>query len=72
GTARLPDGTLAGTTVSLPQAVQNLVAWGICDQSQAIATVTTAPQSLLVAAPTPSPPVGEGRGEGSKRAQSLP
>ncbi|MGQ9864906.1 MAG: N-acetylglucosamine-6-phosphate deacetylase [Pseudanabaenaceae cyanobacterium] len=47
GTARLPDGTLAGTTVSLPQAVQNLVSWGICTPAQAIATVTIAPQLFL-------------------------
>ncbi|NJK59545.1 MAG: hypothetical protein HC918_03835 [Oscillatoriales cyanobacterium SM2_1_8] len=47
GTARLPDGTLAGTTVSLPQAVQNLVDWGIYTPEQAIATTTTAPRNLL-------------------------
>ncbi len=47
GTARLPDGTLAGTTVTLPQAVQNLVNWGVCSWEQAIATVTTAPQTLI-------------------------
>ncbi|HAN45612.1 MAG TPA: N-acetylglucosamine-6-phosphate deacetylase [Cyanobacteria bacterium UBA8156] len=47
GTARLPDGTLAGTTVGLPQAVQNLVNWNVCTPAQAIAAVTAAPQTLL-------------------------
>ncbi|NES23684.1 MAG: N-acetylglucosamine-6-phosphate deacetylase, partial [Symploca sp. SIO3E6] len=31
GTARLPDGTLSGTTLPLLVGVENLVQWGICD-----------------------------------------
>ncbi|MFN3927098.1 MAG: N-acetylglucosamine-6-phosphate deacetylase [Pseudanabaenaceae cyanobacterium] len=47
GTARLPDGTLAGTTLPLWQQVENLVKWGICDLPRAIATVTTVPSQIL-------------------------
>lgn len=43
GTARLADGTLAGTTQPLLQAVQHLVAWGVCDLEIAIATVCLNP-----------------------------
>jgi N-acetylglucosamine-6-phosphate deacetylase len=48
GTARLPDGTLSGTTRSLLVGVQNLVAWGICDVGNAIALATIAPRQALV------------------------
>jgi N-acetylglucosamine-6-phosphate deacetylase len=47
GTARLPDGTLSGTTRSLLVGVQNLVKWEICDVGQAIALATTAPRHAL-------------------------
>ncbi len=48
GTARLPDGTLAGTTRSLLVGVQNLVNWGICDPGTAISLATTAPRQALM------------------------
>ncbi len=47
GTARLLDGTLAGTTLPLLVGVQNLVKWGICDVGQAIALATTAPRRAI-------------------------
>jgi N-acetylglucosamine-6-phosphate deacetylase len=47
GTARLPDGTLSGTTRSLLVGVQNLVKWGICDVDEAIALATTAPRQAM-------------------------
>lgn len=47
GTARLLDGTLAGTTRSLFSGVQNLVNWKICDLGTAIALATTAPRTAL-------------------------
>jgi N-acetylglucosamine-6-phosphate deacetylase len=48
GTARLPDGTLSGTTRSLLVGVQNLVKWGICDVGNAIALATIAPRHALI------------------------
>jgi N-acetylglucosamine-6-phosphate deacetylase len=47
GTARLPDGTLSGTTRSLLVGVQNLVKWGICDVGNAISLATMAPRLAL-------------------------
>lgn len=47
GTARLPDGTLSGTTLPLFIGAQNLVKWGICNVEQAIALVTDAPRKAL-------------------------
>jgi N-acetylglucosamine-6-phosphate deacetylase len=47
GTARLPDGTLAGTTRSLLVGVQNLVEWEICDVSDAIYLATTSPRQAI-------------------------
>ncbi|PZD74594.1 N-acetylglucosamine-6-phosphate deacetylase [Acaryochloris thomasi RCC1774] len=47
GTARLPDGTLSGTTLSLLQGVQNLVRWRICSVEQAIALATEAPRKAI-------------------------
>ncbi|ERT06216.1 N-acetylglucosamine-6-phosphate deacetylase [Lyngbya aestuarii BL J] len=44
GTARLLDGTLAGTTHPLLVGVQNLVKWGVCSVSEAIALATHAPR----------------------------
>ncbi|MEM8604222.1 MAG: N-acetylglucosamine-6-phosphate deacetylase [Cyanobacteria bacterium P01_H01_bin.121] len=56
GTARLQNGTLAGTTLSLLAGVQNLVHWEICSVDEAIALATIAPRRAL----------GES-GEGPKR-----
>jgi N-acetylglucosamine-6-phosphate deacetylase len=47
GTARLADGTLAGTTMPLLAGVQNLVCWGICSVETAIALATEAPRSAI-------------------------
>lgn len=47
GTARLPDGTLSGTTLPLLVGVQNLVEWGICDVESAIALATDAPRKAI-------------------------
>lgn len=47
GTARLPDGTLSGTTLPLLVGAQNLVKWGLCDPEQAIALATTAPRRAI-------------------------
>jgi N-acetylglucosamine-6-phosphate deacetylase len=47
GTARLPDGTLAGTTLPLLIGVQNLVKWGICEVKTAIALATEAPRNAI-------------------------
>jgi N-acetylglucosamine-6-phosphate deacetylase len=44
---RLPDGTLAGSALSLDQAVRNLVAFTGCEGHDAIATVTATPARLL-------------------------
>jgi N-acetylglucosamine-6-phosphate deacetylase len=48
GTARLPDGTLSGTTRSLLVGVQNLVKWGVCDVGNAIDLATIAPRHALL------------------------
>ena len=47
GTARLPEGVLAGTTLPLLAGVQNLVKWGICDVEEAIALATAAPRKAI-------------------------
>ncbi len=47
GTARLPDGTLAGTTLPLLTGVENLVKWGVCSLEQGIALATTAPRKAI-------------------------
>ncbi|WP_193198420.1 N-acetylglucosamine-6-phosphate deacetylase [Nostoc sp. MG11] len=47
GKARLPDGTLSGTTLPLLVGVQNLVKWGICDVENAIALATNAPREAI-------------------------
>jgi N-acetylglucosamine-6-phosphate deacetylase len=47
GTARLPDGTLSGTTRSLLVGVQNLVRWGVCDVGDAISLATIAPRQAI-------------------------
>ena len=51
GTARLDDGTLSGTTLSLLQGVQNLVNWGLSSIETGIALGTTAPR-LAIGQPT--------------------
>jgi N-acetylglucosamine-6-phosphate deacetylase len=55
GTARLPDGTLSGTTLPLLVGVQNLVKWGICDVERAIALSTIAPRSAIAQGAVASP-----------------
>ncbi|MBW4647260.1 MAG: N-acetylglucosamine-6-phosphate deacetylase [Kastovskya adunca ATA6-11-RM4] len=47
GTARLPDGTLSGTTLPLLVGVQNLVRWGICEAEKAISLATDAPRRAI-------------------------
>jgi N-acetylglucosamine-6-phosphate deacetylase len=47
GTARLPDGTLSGTTRSLLVGVKNLVEWGVCDVGEAIDLATIAPRKAI-------------------------
>lgn len=47
GTARLADGTLAGTTLPLLTGVKNLVRWNCCDVGEAIALATIAPRQAL-------------------------
>ncbi|GAP97044.1 N-acetylglucosamine-6-phosphate deacetylase [Leptolyngbya sp. NIES-2104] len=47
GTAKLPNGTLAGTTRSLFSGVENLVKWHSCDLGTAIALATTAPRTAI-------------------------
>jgi N-acetylglucosamine-6-phosphate deacetylase len=47
GTARLPDGTLCGTTLPLLAGVQNLVRWGICSVETAITLATEAPRKAM-------------------------
>lgn len=46
-TARLADGTLAGTTLPLLVGVQNLVQWGICGVESAIALATQSPRQAI-------------------------
>lgn len=46
-TAKLPDGTLAGTTLPLLAGVQNLVQWGICEPEKAIALATVSPRKAM-------------------------
>lgn len=46
-TARLADGTLAGSILSLDAAVRNLIAYTGCTLAEALATVTTTPAALL-------------------------
>ncbi|WP_414568803.1 N-acetylglucosamine-6-phosphate deacetylase [Nostoc sp. CCY 9925] len=47
GTARLPDGTLSGTTLPLLVGVQNLVKWEICNVESAILLATNAPRQAI-------------------------
>jgi N-acetylglucosamine-6-phosphate deacetylase len=47
GTARLADGTLAGTTLPLLVGVNNLVKWQICGIEEAIAMATESPRKAI-------------------------
>ncbi|MEM9804073.1 MAG: N-acetylglucosamine-6-phosphate deacetylase [Cyanobacteria bacterium P01_D01_bin.56] len=47
GTARLPDGTLSGTTRPLLDGVKNLVRWGLCSVEEAIALATERPRQAV-------------------------
>ncbi|MDZ8025697.1 MAG: N-acetylglucosamine-6-phosphate deacetylase [Nostoc sp. DedQUE11] len=47
GTARLPDGTLSGTTLPLLVGVQNLVKWEVCNVESAILLATNAPRQAI-------------------------
>jgi N-acetylglucosamine-6-phosphate deacetylase len=47
GTARLPNGTLAGTTLGLLAGVQNLTAWSVCAIEQAIELATLTPRQAI-------------------------
>ena len=44
---RTADGVLAGSDLTLDQAVRNLVAWTGCGVEEAIATVTSTPADVL-------------------------
>jgi N-acetylglucosamine-6-phosphate deacetylase len=46
GTARLPDRTLSGTTLSLFAGVQNLVKWG-CEVDNAVSLATSSPRLAM-------------------------
>lgn len=46
-TCRLPDGTLAGSILSLDTAVRNLIAFTNCTLAEALSTVTTIPAQML-------------------------
>jgi N-acetylglucosamine-6-phosphate deacetylase len=48
GTVRIPGtATLAGSALTLDQAVRNLVAWGLADRPTAFAMASTTPAALL-------------------------
>lgn len=47
GTARLPDGTLSGTTRPLLDGAKNLVKWGLCSVDEAIGLATERPRQAL-------------------------
>lgn len=47
GTARLGNGTLAGTTLPLLAGVENLVQWGACEIESAIALATESPRKAI-------------------------
>ena len=47
GTARLPDGTLSGTTVPLLDTVNNLVKWQVCQPKQAIDFTIASPRLAI-------------------------
>ena len=45
--ARLSDGTLAGSILSMDQALRNLLNFTGCAQAEAVRTITTTPATLL-------------------------
>jgi N-acetylglucosamine-6-phosphate deacetylase len=45
--ARLPDGTLAGSTLTMAQAVQNTVAFSGCTLAEALSMATATPANVL-------------------------
>jgi N-acetylglucosamine-6-phosphate deacetylase len=47
GTARLPDGTLSGTTLPLLKSVNNLIYWDVCPPEQAINSAIAAPRLAM-------------------------
>ena len=47
GTARLPDGTLSGTTVPMLETINNLVKWQICEPVEAISKAINAPRLAM-------------------------
>ncbi len=47
GAARIADGSLAGSVVTLDQAVRNLIKWTACSVAEAVQTVTEIPANLL-------------------------
>jgi N-acetylglucosamine-6-phosphate deacetylase len=47
GTARLPDGTLSGTTLPLLDSVNNLVYWDVCRAEKAIDSAIVAPRLAM-------------------------
>jgi N-acetylglucosamine-6-phosphate deacetylase len=47
GMATLPDGTLAGSILSLDQGLRNLLNLTGCSQAEALRTITTTPATLL-------------------------
>lgn len=51
GSARTPEGALAGSTLTLDQAVRNVVGWGIADQTDAVAMASTLPAGVVGEAP---------------------
>ena len=54
GTARLPDGTLSGTTQSLLDGAKNLVKWGLCSVEEALMMIAEMPR-LAVGLPGLAP-----------------
>jgi N-acetylglucosamine-6-phosphate deacetylase len=51
GSVRLPNtATLAGSALSLDQAVRNLVTWNLADASTALALASTHPNAVLAPA----------------------
>lgn len=47
GTARLPDGTLSGTTVPLLDTVNNLLKWQVCSPERAIELAIATPRQAI-------------------------
>lgn len=50
GSVRLPDGRLAGSALTLDQAVRNVAAWGIVDWRAAVAMASGTPRIILAPA----------------------